>query len=188
MNCREVQPLLQLFIDGELDARQMRGVALHSARCTPCEQELRFLENCQEAVAECVNAVVEEIDLSCVWSAVAPRLKRSPSSWGARLREWWEELDTGSLWRVPAYAGAAAVFVIAAGVWLGQDETRTAADERIARPPVRVARFDNSTIVDSIKSEAATVAMLREPETNTLVLWVNDDGSAPVVRTLGGGR
>ena len=38
MNCRDTRPLLPLFFDGQLDPRQMRGVALHSTRCLECKR------------------------------------------------------------------------------------------------------------------------------------------------------
>jgi len=188
MNCREAQPLLQLFVDGELDARQMRGVALHSARCNGCEQDLRFLESCQDAVTEYVTAAVEEVDLGRVWSGIAPRLRHRSTPLGARLWEWWAEVDARSMLRVPAYAGAAAALVLAANVWQGQGTKN--GDDSFAQKPTRPLpiRFDNSAVVRSIKSEAAEVAMLREPETNTLVLWVNDEGANPGGRTVGGLR
>ena len=44
MTCREASNLLARFFDGELDAHQMRAVALHSTRCGTCETALRQLE------------------------------------------------------------------------------------------------------------------------------------------------
>jgi anti-sigma factor RsiW len=196
MNCREAQPLLQLFIDGELDARRMRGVALHSARCSSCEQELRFFENCQDAVSQYVNVAIDEIDLSRVWAGVAPRLKHASPSWNSRLREWWDEIDPRLFMRIPAFAGAAVAMFLMASVWQGQNgqgqQTKVAGASESVRKidarPVRDLRLDNSAIVRSLKGKAAKVKMLNEPESNTLVLWVSDDGSDPGSRTLGGMR
>ena len=43
MTCREVEKLLDLFLDGELEARAMRAVALHVTRCAACEALLQRL-------------------------------------------------------------------------------------------------------------------------------------------------
>lgn len=165
MNCREALPLLPLFVDGELEARQMRGLALHATRCPGCEDELRRIERLQDAVAEFVNKQVDEIDLGEVWEKVAPRLGPPPAPWMMRLREWWSAEDRNWWVRVPLYAGAAAVLV-AVGLWQFSSG--------VVGPPVEVAAVDNSVILDSVKSDAEGLALLREPETNTLVLWVSD--------------
>jgi hypothetical protein len=39
------------------------------------------------------------------------------------------------------------------------------------------ASADNSAIVDSVQSNVQNVAFLREPETNTMVLWITDNAS-----------
>lgn len=166
MNCREALPLLPLFVDGELEARQMRGLALHATRCTACEDELRRIERLQDAVAEFVNKQVDEVDLGRVWEGVAPRLGTPPMPLRMRLREWWQA-DERSWWlQLPVYAGAAAAVLLAIALWQSTSDVPGA--------PVEVAAVDNSVILDSVKSDAAGLALLREPETNTLVLWVSD--------------
>src|SRR5215470_7426357 len=104
MSCRETRPLLPLFFDGELEARQMRAVALHSTRCPACEDELRQFERLQEAVAAHVSALVDEVDLSKVWSGISPRLDRRATSLPQRLRAWWDEREFGWVVRGPALA------------------------------------------------------------------------------------
>jgi anti-sigma factor RsiW len=172
MSCRETRPLLPLFFDGELEARQMRAVALHSTRCPACEDELRQLERLQEAVASHVSALVDEIDLSQVWSGIAPRLAARPASLGQRLRAWWEEREFG--WAVggPALAAAALALVVGVGMWLQREEPLHKQD--IA------SRVDNSAVLDSVQSSADSVALVTDAETNTTLLWVMDDAGAEV--------
>ena len=43
------------------------------------------------------------------------------------------------------------------------------------KPPAELAEVDNSAILDSVQSNVGSLAVLREPETNTLVLWITDD-------------
>ncbi len=41
MTCRDVEKLLDLFLDGELEARNKRGVALPVTRRVSCERLLQ---------------------------------------------------------------------------------------------------------------------------------------------------
>jgi len=168
MTCRDVGGLLPLFLDGELDARRMRTVALHSSRCVECEGELRRLERLQDLVGETIHARVEELDLGQIWPGVQARLGTVRVSWWQRCRIWWEERDPTWWIRVPAVGLAAAAAVLAFVVWSGDPGN-------VAQPVSPVAAVDNSATIDSLDSTASAVAVLNEPETNTTVLWVNDD-------------
>jgi len=169
MDCHEVRSLLPLFFDGELDGRQMRLVALHSTRCPGCEDELHHLERLQEMVAERVRSAVDEVDLSLIWAGVARRVGASRGRRFAWLRGSWEMLSAMGGMRRPLYvalAGAAAVALVFWGLH----------GERFGQQTVA----DNSVILDSVESHVDTLALLSEPETNTLVLWVSDDGGGAV--------
>jgi len=172
MNCRETRPLLPLFFDGELEARQMRAVALHSTRCPDCEGELRQLERLQEAVASHVTALVDELDLGQIWSGIAPRLDARAASFGERVRAWWDEREFSWLVRGPALATVAAVIALAVAVWLQRDDSTVR--HEIA------SRVDNSAVLDSVQSSAESVALVTDAETNTTLLWVMDDAAAAV--------
>src|SRR6185369_3487917 len=90
MTCREAEKLLDLFLDGELEARAMRAVALHVTRCEPCEKLLRGLERLQDMVAESVSEAVADVDFSRFWPGIAGRVDAVQRSWrglGARARE-----------------------------------------------------------------------------------------------------
>src|SRR5215470_8508613 len=102
--CREVHNLLELFFDSELDPRQMREVALHSATCSHCEEELRQLEHLQDIVSRTLNERVEEVDLSRVWTGIESRLQPRHRSLASRVSEWWSEREWG--WRIPAFSAA----------------------------------------------------------------------------------
>lgn len=178
MNCREARSLLPLFLDGELDGRQLRNVALHSTRCTACEQELQQLERLQDLVVGYVNAETEKVDLGGVWSAVEARIATVPVPWWSRARAWWEAREIG-WWPAPAaafgMAALAAVFV-----WPGgstENRPQVVADNAPIISPI----IDNSAILDEVESHVESVAVLSEPNTNTMVLWISDDAmSSPV--------
>lgn len=177
MTCRETLPLLPLFFDGELEARQMRAVALHSTRCAECERELRSLERLQESIAVHVGALVDEIDLSRVWAGVAPRLAPRAPAFGDRVRAWWAEWEAGWGLRGPAFAGLAMAGLIAVGVvtqWPGPGPKV----ERDVRG--RSARIDNSVKLDSMQSSVDSVALVTDAETNTTLLWIMDDAAPSV--------
>jgi anti-sigma factor RsiW len=165
MTCRETRPLLPLFFDGELEARQMRTVALHSTRCVECESELRQLERLQEALTSHVTALADEVDLSQVWAGVAPRLMPRRSSLAQRWRAWWEEHPVSWAARGPAFAAIGVAALLALAIWQMQG-TEIAKD---------IARIDNSAVLDSVQSSVDSVALVTDAETNTTLLWIMDD-------------
>ena len=169
MTCREALNLLPLFFDGELDAHQMRAVALHSTRCTGCEDELRRMERVQELVSTQVSAVVDTVDFGALWSGIDRQLSSVRPSWWTRARTWWNEGDHGWVIRVPALAAAAAVAVLGFLLW-------TRAPQPTTRPEAsQVASVDNAASIESLESDVDAVTVLNDPETRTTVLWVSDD-------------
>ncbi len=173
MTCRDTLNLLPLFFDGELDAHQMRAVALHSTRCGSCEDELRRMERVQELVSERVSAAVDEVDFAALQLGIDQRLGTVRVPWWTRLRVWWSDLEPVWLIRVPALAGAVAAAALGFLLW-----TRT---QPTARPDAPlVASMDNAASIESLDTDVDTVTVLNDPETRTTVLWVSDD-------TLSGG-
>lgn len=157
---------MPLFLDGELDARQMREVALHSTRCGECEQELRSMEHLQDLIVRRVEEEIAQVDLGLVWANVGPRLAAARRPWHERLRERWDEI--GPRWQTlaPVSAAAAAAAVLAVLLWQSQQP---------GVEPIRWASADNSANIESMQSNVESVALLREPETNTTVLWITDN-------------
>jgi len=172
-SCREARPLLPLFFDGELEARQMRAVALHSTRCSECEHELRELEHLQEAISAHVSSLVDTIDVGQVWAGVAPRLASRAPSFGERWTAWWEEYRAG--WRVrgPAFAGVALAALLAVVALRPDGPTPTPHGKGFAK-------IDNSAKLDSMQTTADSVALVTEPETNTTMLWIMDDAAGGI--------
>jgi anti-sigma factor RsiW len=170
MTCREATNLLPLFFDGELDARQMRAVALHSARCESCERDLRHLEHVQELISDTIDSAADDIDLENLWPAVERRLSSTREPWWSRLRAWWSDGEHVWITRLPAFAAAA---VIAALVFLLFAHTPP-----LSTPPAapQLAAVDNATSIESLVTDVDSVAVLNDPETRTTVLWVNDPG------------
>lgn len=158
MTCREVEKLLDLFLDGELEGRTMRAIALHVTRCPPCEALLQGLERLQDFVAAAMSDAVADVDFSRFWPSIADRVDVVQRSWrgvGGRLRE---------LARRPiAVAAVAAVAVVLGGV----------AVWRLL--PVTPPTVNNQARIDTLTSDAPTVALLSEPATNTTVIWIPEE-------------
>jgi negative regulator of sigma E activity len=173
MTCREASKLLALFFDGELDARQMRVVALHNTRCSTCEPELRQLEHLQELISETVNARVDEVDLTKVWPGVDQQLGSVRLSWWERGRVWWSEGEHEWMARLPALAAAAAVVILAVVLL-----TRTSPP---TPQPAAPQLAENAVSIESLISDSNAVTMLDDPQTP--VLWISEEvpmaGDAP---------
>jgi hypothetical protein len=176
MTCREALNLVPLLLDGELEARQMRALVMHSTRCPPCEAELHELERLQVIVSESVLARVDEVDLSTLWLRIEPRLSKRGLSWWQRLRAWWDEGEQRWMVHVPAFAAAVIIAALTIAIFLRspQPTTTPAASQ--------VAAVDNAATIDSLEADSDSVAVLSDPETRTTLLWVSDDsvlGDAP---------
>jgi hypothetical protein len=164
MTCRETRPLLPLFFDGEIEPRQMRAIALHSTRCSDCEGALRRLERLQDALMAEVSSRLEEVDLSRVWDGVAPRLDAPRRSGSLGWKTWWPARDLRWMRPAPALTALAAGCLLAIFLW----------QWNAGHPSNELASIDNSAILDSVESNVGSLAVLREPETNTMVLWITD--------------
>jgi len=162
MTCREVEKLLDLFLDGELEARAMRGVALHVTRCPACEGILQGVERLQDLIAETFSDALAEVDFSRFWSRIAARAQTPRRSVLAALLGRTRELGAG----LGLTVAAAAVAGLAIGILLWSGGPRWQAG----------ARINNQVRIDTLRSEAPSVAVLSEPASNTTVIWVVDDG------------
>jgi hypothetical protein len=98
-----------------------------------------------------------------------PRLESRAPSLPRRLRTWWEEWQFGWMLRGPAFVAAAAAILLALASWQTDRPT-----EDIARP------VDNTAVVDSMQSSSDSVALMTDEETNTMLLWVMDEGGSAV--------
>lgn len=165
MTCRDIERMLDRFLDGELEARAMRTVALHVTRCEPCEAALQQQERLQDVVVETFADAVAEVEFTRFWPGVASRI-------GPIRARWWSRpgMFGDAMLRPLVAAGAVAVAaVVAFVVWRGG--LASAVD---APPPV-----NNQVRIDSLRSDARSVALLSEPRSNTTVIWVVDEGATP---------
>jgi len=168
MTCREATNLLPLFLDGELDGRQMRAVALHSAHCESCERDLRHLERMQELISDTIASAGDEIDLENFWPSIERRLPNTREPWWPRLREWWSDSDHKWGIRLPAFAAAALIAALMLLLFARTPPLNT------PQTAPQLAAVDNATSIESLATDVDSVAVLNDPETRTTVLWVSD--------------
>jgi len=164
--CREIESVLPLFLDGELEAHQMRTVAVHIGGCRGCEEQLRNLEKLQASLAGAIRELTDRTITGSLWPAVEQRLPARRLGLAERIGDWWEDLSPRA--RLPVLGAAAAGFLIAAALLRQPDPgaVQTAALSPAHESPVRV---------DAIESTSA-IALLRDVD--TLALWIDEEGPA----------
>src|SRR5437867_3959938 len=105
MTCAEVAELLDAFVDAELPARELLGVARHAGACLDCDRAVRELTAMREAVERSAKAEAESLELSAVWSAVEARVVRVDAR-----RAWRRRLRVVPAWGVGLAVAAGALF------------------------------------------------------------------------------
>ncbi|HEY2385944.1 MAG TPA: zf-HC2 domain-containing protein [Candidatus Binatia bacterium] len=161
MICRDIENMLDRFLDGELEARSMRVVALHVTRCPACERLLQELERLQELIVEGVNEAVARVDFTRFWADIAGQaevVQRSFGGVGERLRA------LAARPAVIAAVMAVALLVSALEIWRAGASLSAATQG----PPNNQAR------IDSLVSDAPSVALFSEPVSNTTVIWIDE--------------
>lgn len=161
LQCQDSQKRFDLFLDGEVDGRMMRELALHVTRCPSCEAELRESEGLQERIAGAVRAEVERVDSESLWRAIETALEASRPPLIERLRERWDFRTGAGL----AFAALAAGVVIAALVGGSLWSTPATA------PQVHLA--DNHAQIDRLDSSAPEVVVWSEPDEHTTAIWIS---------------
>jgi anti-sigma factor RsiW len=158
-NCDEIRELLGAWGDGELGQAEAEAVRLHVEGCSACAEERRQLDELNVSIKSML-ASQQPIAFEPFWRGLERRIseKRSwPAGWLDRLRM---PLGRPNLaWGIPALIGLALV-LYSLGVW--------------KEPTPR----NNFAAVESIDAYGRNVALLRENETRTTVIWLyqNQEG------------
>jgi hypothetical protein len=176
MNCREASNLLPLFLDGELDSRQMRAVALHSMRCQPCELELKEMERLQDLVGNTIRSRAAVIDLTPLWAGVERRIGTDQLSLRRRMRARWQDIQAELDMRLPAVAAAAAIAALAMVWYARQPDLGQPLDSQ------QIATNDPATAIERLDTSFESVSFFNDPETDLSVLWVSDE--SPTLESL----
>ncbi|HZD40996.1 MAG TPA: zf-HC2 domain-containing protein [Terriglobales bacterium] len=163
-NCERIQESLGSWVDGELTAEDSAAVRAHVAHCIDCRAAQQRLEKLTSMLHGALTAEAPKIDFVSFWKALERRIQTR--------RPWYEAVPhralsffTGSraAWMVPA-----AITVLLALV---------AVNSYFLRWHSQSSR-DNFASVVSIDAHGRSVALLREDDTKTTVIWLyqNQEG------------
>jgi anti-sigma factor RsiW len=156
--CDNIKESIGAWLDGELDQGQSEAVRAHLEDCSACKEERRQLEKLQVALKNVLDSERSRIAFQPFWNDVQQRI--------GRKRAWREELFEGIRnafagpwlgWAVPA------MILLLLGV--------LSADSFL--PGWRAfGQRNNFASVESIDAHGRNVALLREDETKTTVIWL----------------
>ena len=150
-HCDETRELLGAWLDRELDPAKAEAVRAHIAGCAACAEECRQLEKLQVVMKSVLATESERIAFEPFWLGVRNRIERN-RPWHVELIERLRSVLEAPtlLWAVPAMI---VVLIVALSLWpRGQR--------------------NNYAAVESIDAHGRNVALLREDDTKTTVIWL----------------
>jgi len=163
-NCENIRDSIGRWLDGELTPSESAAVQAHVATCAECAEARRQLESLQRALTGVLVADAAPIEFMPFWREVQRRinLKRA---WYEDISEWAREFFTAPrvAWSVPvAIVLLLAVFSL---------------DSYFPGNPFGGSR-NSFASVESIDAHGRSVALLRENESKTTVIWLyqNEEG------------
>ena len=159
-NCENMRESMGRWLDGELSPSDSAAVQAHVATCAECAEARRQLESLQRALTGVLVADAAPIEFIPFWREVQHRinLKRP---WYEDISEWAREFFTAPrvAWGVPV-----AICLLLAVVSLDS-----------YFPWIRFGGRNNFASVESIDGHGRSVALLRENESKTTVIWLYQD-------------
>ena len=160
-DCKLVRESLSGWLDGQLSASDAEIIRLHLESCAACDRERRQLEKLQSSLKSLLVSNVPRIAFEPFWAGVRERITKKRSR-RAAVMEWVQSrfAAPGLAWTVPA------VIVVLLGVF-ALDSFWKLGSQR-----------NNFAAVESIDAHGRNVALLREDETKTTVIWLyqNQEG------------
>lgn len=220
MTCADFDQKLDRYLDHRLSSGENSSVRDHLKLCTSCRALATAQQECQALLLTAVTDVVTAVDVSAIWTGVSAAIDAEPTrkhGWFQDqirgLRTWWDGIRETVSFGHTAWAGAAAAAVLVTMFTIGGGETgsdrvagssstETAAIERIASTPSRLAsrstspslqrsrsgtrvasvgvssntRRRSSVRLDKLETSTGhTVATWTQPKTNSRVIWVASD-------------
>lgn len=163
-NCESIRESLGAWLDGELSQSDAEGVRAHVESCAGCGEERRQLEKLQAALRSTLEIKDSEIAFEPFWRGVRQRIEET-RSWREDLLAWVRVTFAAPrlAWAVPAV-----IILLLGGLSLDS-----------FLPGWRTgAQRNQFAAVESIDTYGRNVALLREDETKTTVIWLyqNQEG------------
>ncbi len=159
--CDSVRDSIGSWLDGELNPSQSEAVQAHVAACAACGEARRQLEKIQLTLKTSLAAEAAGVEFLPFWREVQNRInrKRSPIE---QFVDWSRGIMTAphAGWAIPA------VITLLIGI--------LAIDSYLPTWKFGASR-NTFAAVDSIDGHGSSVALLRENETKTTVIWLYQD-------------
>lgn len=165
MNCDRAKERLGAWLDGEAAVSELREIEEHLARCVSCSDEKARIERLDGALKSAFAAQAAELAFAPFWEGVQRRLTEE-RPWHRRLAEWTAEAFTP---RRLAWTAVPLILVLAIGFF---------SLRQFFPGWPWAAGIANLTFVESIDPHGRNVALFREFETRTTVIWLypNQEG------------
>ncbi|MDH3443012.1 MAG: zf-HC2 domain-containing protein [Deltaproteobacteria bacterium] len=156
--CEVIRESLGAWLDGELSGAAADTVRSHLQTCLACGQERRQLEKLDITLKSVLEAQTIPFHAESIWHALRQRIE-TKRPWYVEVAAW-----TGPVLRSPSFAwGVPAVIVLLLGT-IYLDSILPGWNSGSPR--------DNFAAVESIDAYGRNVALLREYETKTTVIWL----------------
>ncbi|HWP22883.1 MAG TPA: zf-HC2 domain-containing protein [Candidatus Binatia bacterium] len=155
--CERVQEAIGRWLDGEVTHAESESMRLHWERCPECREERRRMENLQRALKSVLSVGSAPIEFAPFWRAVEARIQQK-----RRWHDDWAERLRGFL-APPRLAWAVPVAIALLLLVFYADRLRFGG-----------ARGSFAS-VESIDAYGHNVALWRENESKTTVIWLYQD-------------
>lgn len=152
--CDGIQESIGRWLDGEMKASDSEAVRSHVENCLDCGVARHRLEKIHTTLGGLLRAEASQLEFAPFWREVRRRIDEE--------RPWHEELIGRVRYHLTAprlaWAVPAAIILVLGFVSL-------------AKWPVR-GQVSNYASVESIDTHGRNVALLREDETKTTIIWL----------------
>lgn len=135
MRCEECLPLIEEYVDGELDGRVVERLAAHLSTCAACAGELSELKREQEIYAR----YRRDVEVTpAQWNIVRARIEQEkeslPQTPRSRTREWFNGAFSPRKHFRPAFVAALALLVIGITAGIIYLNSRARQSEVVVKP------------------------------------------------------
>jgi anti-sigma factor RsiW len=158
-DCDSIRESIGRWLDGEVDPAESESIRAHLGTCEQCRRAQQQFESIHQMLKTTLLAEAQQIQFLPFWRGVQVRIAQK-TPWHEQAREWLGATFTLSraAWLIPA--GIAVVLAI-----LSLDSYIPGLSER----------RNSFASVESIDAYGRNVALLRENESKTTVIWLYED-------------
>lgn len=160
MDCELVRRAIGAWMDGEVSEREAGEIRTHVAHCPSCGDLKTQLERIHFSLHTTLEARASEVSFESIWNGVQRRIaERSP--WRLWFWDWLREVffPRRLAWAIPLTI----VFLVA-----------ILSAEQILSKWGWAPGNGNLAAVESIDGHGLNLALFREAETKTTVIWLFD--------------